>query len=440
MSSLPVVTDPRTKVSHVNTAHRLEASSFLSVKVANIALFVWLAGVLVFGRAFSEIGVEPIFVPDVLAIVGTVLSLPRWWPVAQKPGVRGLLLISAALAILTAQSVYRGAEAGYPSALKSACMGVYPIVATAIAGLIAREPDLIERFAKRVLPFVPLGSLLVGLGGGSYIAAAVGLYLAYAGAWAVAPGNLRRSMIAVGTLVGTGYLVGVGARRGPTLAVLLAMIAARIATGGRIGAEARRPYPHLVIVGCFSISLLAATTLVTLNNGNLTDASDLPIIGPLVSRVIASTHAGTESGNNIELRWEMWRSAVQTTAAENPLFGRGAGQPIRTVLGSMDVADPKSGVHNSFVGYALYMGFPSTLLVVLAFLLALFRVWRSRALPGRASLFGAVIAAAATCMTNVALETPYIGGPAWAIVGATLGASVSLSATTPTKSGDMRCG
>jgi O-antigen ligase len=91
----------------------------------------------------------------------------------------------------------------------------------------------------------------------------------------------------------------------------------------------------------------------------------------------------------------------------------------------MDVVDRKSGVHNSFVGYALYSGFPSAILVMLAFLLAGVGAWRSRALPARASLFGALLAATVTCLTNVALETPFIAGPAWAIVGAALGASAA---------------
>jgi hypothetical protein len=391
---------------------------FLSVTLAYAALFIWLAGTLIFGRVFAEVGRPPIFLADVLAIAGTLLSLPRWWPFATRPGARGLLLIAIALAVLTAQSVYRGAEAGYPAALKSACMGVYPLVAIAIAGLVARDPELIQRFARRVLPLVPLGFLLVALTGAPFIAASSGLYLAGAAAWAAAPGNGRRGPIALGTLIAVGYLVQVGARRGPTLAIVVAILATRVATWKPQRTQRRQLQPLPVVMGCFAGALIVATALVLLNSGKRTDPADFPVVGSLVSRVVASTQPGTESGNNVALRWEMWRYALTTTAEEHPFIGRGAGQPIAAGLGSTTVIDRKSGAHNSFVGYAFYSGFPSAILVVFAFLLAIVGSWRYRNLPGRASLFGASIAVVTICMTNVALETPYIAGPAWAILGA----------------------
>jgi O-antigen ligase len=127
----------------------------------------------------------------------------------------------------------------------------------------------------------------------------------------------------------------------------------------------------------------------------------------------------------------MWHYAIATTAEEHPLIGRGAGKPIATGLGLTALVDNKSGVHNSFIGYAFYSGFPSALLVAWAFVLALAGSWRHRARPGIAPLFGATVAVAATCMTNVALETPYIAGPAWAVMGATVGA-VAATRTPPT--------
>jgi hypothetical protein len=436
MSDTTVATAPRRSEELPEDARSgvREPYPFLSATLAHLALFAWLGGVLVFGRAFSQIGIEPIFLADVLAVMGAALSLPRWWPSAVTTKVRGLLLIAVVLFVLTAQSVYRGVDAGHPSALKSACMGVYPLVAVAIAGLVARDPDIIHRFAKRVLPYVPIGFLLSALADRFFIAAASALYLACAAAWAVAPGDMRRAergVLVVGTIVGAGYLTAVGARRGPTLAVVLAIIATRIAMGERRRTQQRQAQPIAVIVGCFSVVLVATTALVLLNSGSRTDSSEFPVVGPLVTRVVASTQPGTESGNNIELRWQMWRSALDSTAVENPLFGRGAGQPTRTGLDSMDIVDRKSGVHNSFIGYAFYSGFPSAMLVAFAFLLAIVGSWRCRALPGRASLFGAMLAVAATCMTNVALETPYIGGPAWAVLGAAVGAAAARPAKTP---------
>lgn len=419
----------RTEAFQTAAAERPQNSApILSAKVANFALFVWLAGVLIFGRAFAEIGRAPVFLADVLAVSGVLLSLPRWWPFVTKPVVRGLLLIAAVLAVLTFQSVYRGAEAGYPSALKSACMGVYPLVAVAIAGLVVRDSELIHRFAKHVLPLVPLGFLLVALVGGTYIAASSGLYLACAAAWAAAPGNVRRAAIAVGTVIAAGYLAQVEAKRGPMLAILLAIVATRIATRKRLRSRRRQRQLTAAIMGCLSIALIVATAIVLSNTSSRTGPSELPIVGPLVSRLVASTQPGTESGNNILLRWEMWRYALITTAQEHPFIGRGAGRPIETGLGATVMVNRKSGAHNSFVGYAFYSGFPSAILVMIAFLMALINTWRYRAQPACASLFGATMAVAATCMTNVALETPFIAGPAWAVVGAALGAAAAARA------------
>jgi hypothetical protein len=121
----------------------------------------------------------------------------------------------------------------------------------------------------------------------------------------------------------------------------------------------------------------------------------------------------------------MWRYALVTTAQEHPLIGLGAGRPIETGLGPTVSINRKSGAHNSLVGYAFYSGYPSAILVALVFIIALVSCWRFRAFPGCASLFGATTAVAVTCMTNVALETPFIAGPAWAVLGAALGAAAA---------------
>jgi O-antigen ligase len=123
----------------------------------------------------------------------------------------------------------------------------------------------------------------------------------------------------------------------------------------------------------------------------------------------------------------MWRYALTATAEKHPLIGLGAGKPITTDLTLRDDIDSKSGVHNSFIGYAFYSGFPSAILVVLVFLWAGFGSWRHRAREHCAFLFGATLAAAVTCLTNVALETPYIAGPTWAALGAAVGAAAAAS-------------
>jgi hypothetical protein len=406
------------------------ATPFISGTLANLALFTWLGGVLVFGRAFSQIGVEPLFLADLLAAAGVALSLPRWWPSVITTKVRGFLLIAVALFVLTGQSVYRGAEASHPSALKTACMGVYPLVAVAIAGLVARDPEIIQRFAKRVLPYVPVGFLLVALVDRFFIAAASALYLACAAAWALAPGNMRlavRGALVVGITAGAGYLTAVGARRGPTIAIVLALAATYIAVRRRRRIQHPQELHLTIVVFCLSGALLATTVLVLLNGASRIDPADLPVFGTLASRVVTTTQRGTESGNNAELRLEIWRYALSTTVEQHPFIGLGAGKPVSTNLGLRAVVDDKSGVHNSFIGYAFYSGLPSAILVLLAFWWAGFGTWRNRTQGHCAFLFGATVAVATTCMTNVALETPYIAGPAWAVLGAAVGAATVAS-------------
>jgi len=406
---------------------------FLSPKVANLALAVWLAGVLIFGRAFAEIGHEPFFVADVLAISGVALSIPRWWPYMSQPGLRSLSLAATLLALFNMQSVFRGVEAGYPSALKSACMGIYPLVAVAIGGLAAHDPNVVRRFANRSLLLVPLGFLVMAQAGESYIAAASGMYLALALAWAAVPGTARRGAIVVSTLIAAGYLAEVAAKRGPTLAILVAVCGARIAMRKDVRTQSPARQMGAIIAWCLSIALVCTALLVLVNSSSRSNQKNLPIVGPLVDRLMASTQAGTESGNNVALRLEMWRYALTATAREHPFIGVGAGRPIEAGLGPDAIVNRKSGPHNSFIGYAFYSGFPSAILVVFVFVFALKSCWKHRKNPLCVSLFGAVSAVLATCMTNVALETPYIAGPAWAVVGAGFGVAAATQARAKTE-------
>ena len=161
------------------------SAPLLSGRLADLALLAWLGGVLLFGRTYSQLGIAPIYLADVLAITGMLLSLPRWGPCILQKKVRGLFLIALAIFILVLQSVYRGVDAGHPAAMKSGCMAIYPLVAVAIAGLVSRDPELIQRFTRRVLPYVPMGFLAIAVIGQFFVAAAAALYLAYAASWSI---------------------------------------------------------------------------------------------------------------------------------------------------------------------------------------------------------------------------------------------------------------
>jgi O-antigen ligase len=210
----------------------------------------------------------------------------------------------------------------------------------------------------------------------------------------------------------------------------LALVATRLALRGQLPVQRRQGQPVVLVGGCLFVALLLAMVIVLSNSSTQMDASRVPIIGSLVSRIAESTRPDSESTNNITLRQEMWRYAIMTTAQDNPFFGRGAGHPVAAPgFGFRIQIDPRSGVHNSFVGYAFYSGFPSAILVSVAFALAIAGCWRNRAHHAHASLFGATIAVAITCATNIALETPYIAGPAWAVIGAAVGAASARAGT-----------
>ncbi|MBV8989547.1 MAG: O-antigen ligase family protein, partial [Solirubrobacterales bacterium] len=150
----------------------------------------------------------------------------------------------------------------------------------------------------------------------------------------------------------------------------------------------------------------------------------VPVAGRVVVRATDTTGS---AANNVGLRRAMWAYALRTTYSENPLLGVGAYHPIEVTYFENDLSqDVASGVHNSFVGYAFYAGFPAGLLVVALFAIGLWRSWRLRGVSDYApALFGALVAVVCTALTNVALETTYIGGPSWLVLAAAIGLAAS---------------
>jgi heme A synthase len=85
------------------------------------------------------------------------------------------------------------------------------------------------------------------------------------------------------------------------------------------------------------------------------------------------------------------------------------------------------------VGYAFYAGYPSAIIAGFLFLLCLVWAWRSRrATIYGPAIFGSVLAATVTAVTNVALETPYIAGPTWAALAAAVALGTLSTAKVPT--------
>jgi hypothetical protein len=84
-------------------------------------------------------------------------------------------------------------------------------------------------------------------------------------------------------------------------------------------------------------------------------------------------------------------------------------------------------VHDSFVGYTFYAGYPEGLLVVFVWFWGVVRLWRvRRRSPYAPAVLGCVVAAILTAATNVSFEVTYMGGPSWLILGLAFGLSAKL--------------
>ncbi|QIY95997.2 O-antigen ligase family protein [Streptomyces sp. S1D4-11] len=144
--------------------------------------------------------------------------------------------------------------------------------------------------------------------------------------------------------------------------------------------------------------------------------SDLPVVGGLVGRMQASENdADSEAANNVELRYVMWRTALDVARSE-PLLGAGAGRPIEVVFQGAELDKAASGPHNSFVGYVYYLGWLAGTAFALLIVATLWRTWRARSHPVASAWFGATVGVCCIAFTNVAFETTYIGLPSWLVV------------------------
>lgn len=375
-------------------------------------LMLYAVPMLVFARSYALVGQRPVYLADVLIALAAALAAPRAW----ARGVKALSFMCCALGLLMMHAVLVAYVAGYTGATRGFVMIIYPLMGAALAGWLAGRVHLdenIARFTRLVFPLVSIGLALSLALKVLIISASYGLYLATICAFAAAPGIPRRRLFAATGLLGAVLLLELNAKRGPMLAIAIAVLGAWLASGRlRSGSAAAR---SVLAVSIATVSLAFAASM------GVVAPSGLPVVGRLIERTTATTNSSDpEAANNVDLRTAIWSYALRTAAHDNPLLGVGAFHPIEVSFDGNDIAnDPESGVHNSFIGYAFYAGFPAGLLIVCIFAFALWRIWRARRLSIYAPpLFGALMAVIVTASTNVALETTYIAGPSWLIVAA----------------------
>lgn len=394
---------------HVSTATGAREVLLMTI------LLLYLVPLLMLGRVFALVGSNPVYLPDVLLVLASLLMLPK----LRTGSIRLVLVLCACIALLMLHAVYVGHEHGYQAATKGLVLAVYPLLAIVVAGWVCglENPDRVLYVLPRyVLPLITLGLAIVLATNASLISGAYGLYLGIAAAFAVTRGIPGRRILAPSALVGLILLLSVHSARGPTLTVLLAAFSAwlagsrlrsRIATSGTAVAV-------LAVIACAALTLSLGVF----------SATQVPIVGKLVSRVTATTTSENSSAaDNVILRKAIWSYALHTTYTESPLLGVGAYHPLEiTVRGDNLQSNASIGVHDSFIGYTFYAGYPAGVLVVLVFAIGLWRVWRIRELDIYApAMFGALVAVVVTSLTNVALETTYIGGPSWLVLATAIG-------------------
>jgi hypothetical protein len=384
-------------------------------------LLLYAVPLLMLGRVFALVGSSPIYLPDVLLVLAALLMLPKI-----KLGlIRPTPLLCTCIALLALHAVYVGHQHGYPDATKGLVLVLYPLLAIAIAGWVAGldSPDRALSFLPRyVLPLIVVGLVLVLLTSASFIAASYGLYLGIAAAFAVTPGIPCRRVLGLSTVVGLVVLVSINAERGPTLTVLLAAVSAWVAAS-RLRSRA------VTISRTLAVAAVITGAALTLSLG-IVSASGVPVVGRLATRATATnTSQDVSAANNVTLRRAIWSYALHTAYSQNALLGVGAYHPIEvTYRGNALRSKTDIGVHNSFVGYVFYAGYPAGLLLVLVFAVGLWRIWRIRQRTIYApALFGSLVAVVVTSLTNVALETTYIGGPSWCVLAIAVGVAGNRS-------------
>ena len=381
-------------------------------------LVAYTVPLFAFGREFATIGYKPVFVADVLVVLAALLMLQRLRYRATAP-TAPLTLLCLILMLLVGHAVYVGLVHGYSGAVKGLVLGVYPVLAAIFAAWLAQQVDvtaILKWLPKIVLPFAGAGLTVLTIGNALVVPASYGLYLGIGAAFATVPGMPQRRLLIATTAIGLFILVAVDAKRGPVAAVVLGSCAASLAARSFTSYSRRALAVILTLCTLSGFGLLISIDAI--------NPSQLPVAGHLVARATASADSADPSAaNNVLLRERMWSYALRTTAEDGPLFGVGAYHPIEVARAHERIgSDPESGVHNSFVGYAFYAGFPAALIVCIVFALVLWRLWTIRKATIYApALFGSLVVAVVTALTNVALETTYMGGPSWLLVGAGAG-------------------
>jgi len=411
-----VSAEPMLAVAGASAVAVVGFAAYRPAAAAALLLGLYFIPLLAFGRVYAYIGIEPVYLPDVLLIAALALSLPLWWETYRTAVPLWYRRASAGFAVVGLFATWNGMAHGYPGALKGLVFVVYPLASGPAAAWMRVHERRWRRIVVVAALAAPVGLLILTTTDPTdVIPAAYGFYLA--GLLAVAasqpPGTARRILVSAAG-AGALLLVATGSR-GPLLTLVVATLVGQIAWRRRSSRTVR----PLVLGGAMALAVVVAAIAL----GGL-DSSRLPIVGTAVGRATSSfASSGPEAeagaGANVAFRLDLWQYSMDTAVHDGFLLGTGFGRPFDFRFNNVDFSTVDTGgPHNSFVGVFYYMGVPAGLAFIALIVVAFRRAGRRDASPQLATLQLTWLAAAVVTMfTNVALEGPYIGGPIWLLIG-----------------------
>jgi hypothetical protein len=378
-----------------------------------------LAATLIFGRAFSSIPVEQVYVLDAALVAAVLLTLPAVFEsAARRTGVTSILLLLMGIAL--ADVVWAGATR---TVLRQSVLVLY--AAWALVGMAVARAGLVDRFSRFVF-WASFGATIMGalqVSGLPHVLAisvAQSLYIGYGLLLFVfAPTLMRRtpwaSVLAVVQIV----VIALEQVRSVWAAFPLAILSTLLVCGA--GPQVRAQVAKLAVL---FVAVLAAVATVY--------PPTIAAIGDEAASIVTYDSGTTTSDNNAKWRLTNWRYAT-TEIKKRPVTGiqlGGPEVPPSVCTTGCNQADANgdltvlagADLHNSILAIPLRFGLPAFLLFVLFEVLVVNQARKTVRVSNVARwLLACHLLTLFTAMTAVVLEGPYMGIFFWFFGGLVLG-------------------
>lgn len=406
-----------------------------------------LTGYALTGKSFAYLGVPPLFIGEIVLILGC-LALARTGCTVSLLTTLPSLAILSLMSWVLARTVPFVGEHGV-DALRDSVIALYSTFAFIVIALLLEKPERLDRavsflktfarfvvptavvayavarFAEHYLPFMPGTRIeIISLRAGE-----LGVHLS-AAILLVAFGFARAGRI-WGCLVVGGVLLIATQNRGALLSILIPVCFGMIASG-QVG--------RLIAAGSLAAALLGAAWIADLEivfpRGART-VSAKAVVDNIMS-VVAQDPSGDLDGTK---QWRLnWWEAIQNYTVWGPYFWTGKGFGVNLAVADGYLVGTEHGgpllrsPHNIHMTFLARAGVPGLLLwwfVCLAWFLMLARnhLMARRRGEGRwANLFLLLACYVSAILINasfdVALEGPMLGIWLWVVVGLGIGASM----------------